>query len=442
MRTFTKWSATAALALMILAGAVPGAHAQIANPIFQVPFGVNPYQRIRPNLTALQANYLIASRGQALSFVPPYALGYNPYPSPIVVNPYVPPPLYYGGGGGYTNPYNPYLSPYAGYTNPYTPAGAGAGYGSSATNPYMPGNGYDPYNPYYPYVDPYGGFLRGTADVMRAQSQLMMDQERARLLREQVLQTKMDTRKKALETDLWIKANTPTFTDEQAKIAKTILKRIQTSATPAEIESGKALNVLLDDLRKHMDKKVSVAAMPVDEDVLQHLNVTKSGVGNLGLLRNEGQLTWPKVLRDLATPAELKEIEAQAVRVVPRAAEGKIDENVLSELKTNVGKLRAQLGNKFNELPTSQYMEGKRFLNSFEDALLALQQGDAPDYFNFRNYVRSHKNLQDVVNFMVDRGLRFAPAVAGDEGAYVAMHTALAAYDVAVNTQDVASNKQ
>jgi hypothetical protein len=442
MRTFTTWSAAGALALTVLTVAVPGAHAQIVNPIFQVPFGVNPYQRIRPNLTALQANYLIASRGQALWNVPPYALGYNPYPAPIYT-PYVPPPLYYGGGGGgYTNPYNPYLSPYAGYTNPYTPGGAG--YGGSITNPYLPGTGNDAsYNPYYPYYnDPYGGYLRGAADVMRAQSQLMMDQERARLLREQVLQTKMDTRKKALETDLWIKANTPTFTDEQAKIAKTILKRIQTSATPAEIESGKALNVLLDDLRRHIDKKSSVGAMPLDEDVLRHLNVTKSGVGNLGLLRNNGQFTWPKTLRELATPAELKETEIQAQQVVSQAPSGKVDANLLSELKTNIGKLRTQLSNKVNELPTSQYMEGKRFLNSFEDALLGLQQGDGPDYFNFRTYVESHKNLQDIVNYMVDRGLRFAPTVAGDEGAYVAMHSALAAFDVAVNTQDVASNKQ
>ena len=32
-------------------------------------------------------------------------------------------------------------------------------------------------------------------------------------------------------------------------------------------------------------------------------------------------------------------------------------------------------------------------------------------------------------------GLRFAPATQGDEGAYTATHSALAAYDVAVNTQ-------
>jgi len=125
------------------------------------------------------------------------------------------------------------------------------------------GAGYDSaaYNPYTSYADPYGGFLRGTADVFRAQSSVMLDQERARILREQAIQAKLETRKKSLETDLWIKANTPTYTDEQAKIAKTILKRIQTNASPAEIWSGKALNVLVNDLSKHLGQKAAMGAI-------------------------------------------------------------------------------------------------------------------------------------------------------------------------------------
>jgi hypothetical protein len=39
------------------------------------------------------------------------------------------------------------------------------------------------------------------------------------------------------------------------------------------------------------------------------------------------------------------------------------------------------------------------------------------------------------------KGLQFAPAVAGDEGAYVAIHRALAAYDSAANAQVVAEKQ-
>src|SRR2546430_12608744 len=110
MRTFaTRLVVTTLAARGVIA--VP-AQAQVVNPVYQVPFGVNPYFQVRPGLTLLQAQYNIAAMGQALSNVPPYALGYNPYPRPI----------YYGQpymGGGY-NPYNsaPYANPYMPYANP------------------------------------------------------------------------------------------------------------------------------------------------------------------------------------------------------------------------------------------------------------------------------------------------------------------------------------
>jgi len=433
MSTFTSWLRTAVVAaLSVLGLATPQASAQV-NPLFQVPFGVNPYYRIRPGLTVAQAYYNISAMGQAYSNIPPYALGYNPYVPPVYAS---------GFASPYATGYNPYTAynPYAaGYANPYTP---GTAYGGgSMANPYLPaGSGYDSsaaYNPYTPYADPYGGFLRGTADVIRAQSHTMLDQERARILREQAIQAKLETKKKALETDLWIKANTPTFTEEQAKVAKTILKRIQTNANPAELWSGSALNILLADLAKHLGVKAAVGSLPVDEEVLRHLNITKSGLGNLGLLRNEGRFTWPKALRDLARPADQKEMEVQAQALVTQGANGKVDENLLSELKTNVAKVRKELSAKVNDISTNQYIDSKRFLNNFEDALLALEQGDAVAYFNFQKFVAGGKSVQEVAGYLIDRGLRFAPAIAGDEAAYTAMHSALAAYDVAVNTQEV-----
>ncbi len=433
MSTSTRWIGSGVLAaLSVLGVAVPQADAQVSNPLFQVPFGVNPYFRVRPGLTLLQAQYNTMAMGQAYSSIPAYGFGWNPYV----------PPVYYGSGPFYGGGYNPYASynPYTayggGYGGAYTPYGGG--YGGSAYTP----AGYDggaAYNPYTSY-DPYG--LYGTAAIMNAQGQLMLNQERARMLREQAIQSRLETRKKALETDLWIKANTPTFTEEQAKIARTVLKRIQTNASPNEIASGSALNVLLNDLAKHPGVKTELGSLPVDEDALRHLNITRSGVGNLGLLRNEGRFTLPKALRDLVKPNEIKEMETNAQAVVSQGANGKVDENLLSDLKANVSKLRKELADRINDMPTSQYFEGKRFLNNFDDALLALEKGDAVAYFNFQKAAAGFKNVQELAKYMIERGLRFAPSVDGDDAAYTAMHTALATYDVAVNAQQIASTSK
>jgi hypothetical protein len=54
-----------------------------------------------------------------------------------------------------------------------------------------------------------------------------------------------------------------------------ILKRIQTQSTEAEIVSGKALNILLDDMRGYPGKRLAVDPFALSEDVLRRLNVTK-----------------------------------------------------------------------------------------------------------------------------------------------------------------------
>src|SRR5437868_2946839 len=169
------------------------------------------------------------------------------------------------------------LFPGLGSVNPYTPVG---------TNPYAPGmiNPYNPVgvpltspydqayaNPYLPYADA-GSVLRGQADVMRAYGTVITSQEQARIVRELALQAKLETRKKKFDLDLYIKANTPTFTDEQAKIAKTTLKRIQTNSSEPEIVNGMALNLLLADMRKYPDKKPKVEPFALSGDVLGHLN--------------------------------------------------------------------------------------------------------------------------------------------------------------------------
>jgi hypothetical protein len=97
--------------------AVPSARAQSGRPL-SVPSvtaqSINPNPYIAPGLTLGQYAYNTSVMGRALSNVPPYALGYNPYPTTInygplyrtYSNPYlvVPPSAYY--------PNYPSVSPY------------------------------------------------------------------------------------------------------------------------------------------------------------------------------------------------------------------------------------------------------------------------------------------------------------------------------------------
>ena len=78
-----------------------------------------------------------------------------------------------------------------------------------AQNPYYPN--YPPgYNPYYPpgYT---GGVLQGRAEVIRANGDLSIQYEQARIEREKALQAKLDTKKQAFDQMMYEKANTPSY---------------------------------------------------------------------------------------------------------------------------------------------------------------------------------------------------------------------------------------
>jgi hypothetical protein len=447
----------------VLALAVPHAQGQFFRqrtlPVYSPgvnPFSpfynvLNPTQRIAPGVTSQQALYAYGQAARAVSMVPPWVYGYNPYPSPIIAG---------GPGlGGYSSPYYPgYSNPYGGYGG--FGYGGGPGYGGGGppnmygqgivdpSNPYAAalttppdyGSGYNPYS-----YDPYSGFLYGTASVIKAQGQLMQDQERARIMRELALQARQKTRKEKFDTDRYIADHTPTFTQEQEKIARERVKRIQSQASPGEIESGRAMNILLDDLRKHADKMAGVTSAPLDEDVLKRINITTPSGANLGLLRNGGNLNWPTALVDLVPAKTREDIESLTGPLYQLAVTNKLTgNNLVRDLDTRVDQLQDALAGKVDEIPTGQYLEAKRFLRELRSAVTALQQpGVAPAMARYQKFVSGGgKTAEQVAKFLIDNGLTVAPATPGDEAAYNALHTALANYDVGVNAQTAVASKQ
>jgi hypothetical protein len=256
------------------------------------------------------------------------------------------------------------------------------------------------------------------------------------------LQAKLDTKKKAFDLAAYIRDNTPSFSQTEAKVQRQILARVQANATPQEIVSGKAQNVLLKNLEKFAGRKVPVAPVNLDEDTLKQLNVT-SAHGNLGLLRNNGQFTWPGALRSLIPPDERTALEKETQALFRQAANApQPDADRLRDLKGDLDKIRTRLVRSVNEIPTPQYLAATRFLNDFDASLMALENGDTAAYLDFQSrFAGGGKTAQELVEYMVRNGLRFAPATPGDEAAYQAAHSALVAYSVALENQVAAAKE-
>jgi hypothetical protein len=316
------------------------------------------------------------------------------------------------------------------------------------TRPYEYSGGVGGTYPTYPAYnyDFYG--LQGAAQVIESQGKYMMDAEWARVIREQANQANLKTQKEKFDLQRYIEDNTPKWSDYQKKILAKRLERIREAATPGEIFSGSALNLLMNELGVKQFKKVEMGVIPpLSKEVLSHLNVTAPGNnGNMGLLREmalslaksekgkEPALVWPIALRQILTDEDMKKVQGNTWQLLKVVAAGENGLNLYADLDLAVEKMREGLKAQVLMVPTDQYLEAKRFLNELRDAIRILQNPTAvKQYLDYQSFAAKDRTVTEVIDHIIRNGLAFAPATQGDEFAYQAMYSSLASYDVAFN---------
>jgi hypothetical protein len=319
-------------------------------------------------------------------------------------------------------------SPYSGITSaPYSPGGGG-----------VPAYGYGNYD----LPDPYGGYLKGVASVVSAEGQYNIDSQKAYLLKEGVRAAQMENRRRMFDEWLYERANTPTLQDELERVQKQELRRSRFDPPKTEIWSAKALNDLLEDLKRVDRNKVPGGNATIDPDVLKQINLTsgKGGI-NLGVLKNDGKLDWTLALRSDVLGDKAREQRVQIQTLVKSAYEnakskGAPDPNAITEIRSCIGKLEGELRNHINELGFSQYTEAKSYLSQLKEGVNLLADRNAADYVNGKYSLAGLKSntVGEVVKYMQDNGLQFAPAVDGEQASYNALQRALANYDIAASS--------
>jgi hypothetical protein len=290
--------------------------------------------------------------------------------------------------------------------------------------------GYFPYNP-YGYGDAYGGYFSGAADVINAQGQYLINNQQAFLLREKVRSAMIDNKRKTFDEWLYERANLPSLNDQREKAQEEEVRRSLNSAPLTEVWSGKTLNDLLTHVQQLRDKGYDGPDVPLSSDLVNQINVTSgAGGGNPGLLKDVGNLSWPVGLQNLQGATELrKQVDTLLLEATKQAAAGRLDAGTITELERVLTRLRNDLVGQVNNFGFQSYTEAKRFLRELDDAVALLKRPDAAQYLNGK-FSAQGKNVKDLVQYMSSNGLRFAPAVSGQEAAYSALQNALVQYDI------------
>jgi hypothetical protein len=313
-------------------------------------------------------------------------------------------------------------SPYSGAMMPGAESGGygGGGYGN------------------YILPDPYGGYLKGAADMTTAQGRYMIMTQEAFAKKEDVRRMQMENRRRIFDEWLYERANTPSLQDELERTAKLELRRSRFDPPKTEVWSGKAMNSLLEDLKRMDRSKVPGGTTPLEESVLKKINLTSGkGGANPGILKEGGKLDWPVALRNTRMGQKGEDLRRTVGTLVKKAIEEakdrRTDPGTIREIKTSINQMRDLLAKNIDDVDFRQYTAAAGYLNGLNDAVNLLQDPDAADYLNGKYSLSNLKvnTVGEVVKYMADNGLQFAPAVDGDQAAYNALHRALANYDVA-----------
>jgi hypothetical protein len=289
------------------------------------------------------------------------------------------------------------------------------------------------YSPYYSNADPYGGYLRGTADVINAQGNYLMQVEQAYMASEQVKQAKLDTKRKRLDEYLYEKSVLPTLEQQRDEEQRQQYLRSRNNPPQTEIWSGKALNDLLLAIQKSQtDTGAHGPAVPLDYEILPHINFTSGAPGttdnNASMLRDGGKLRWPIPLQRDGFAKERAEIDKLMPQAVKLTIDGNLDFKTVDGLTKNVEQLRRQLKANVADMGANEYIQSVKYVNQLADNVKLLNQPTAANYLNGKWEAKA-TSVGELIEQMSKQGLRFAPAASGDESYYNALHRAFANYD-------------
>jgi hypothetical protein len=220
-------------------------------------------------------------------------------------------------------------------------------------------------------------------------------------------------------------------------------------ASPLDLGSGKTLNNLLHQIQLRRELNFPNETVPLRKEILAAVNVVPArDTRSPALLKNEGKLNWPESLRGAEFQTHRELLDAILPKATQEAGRGRVNMDQLKEIQEAVGKIEEELArqkaeeqkaSEIRKLPTTEYIKTKRFVAQLGEAVRVLGQPEAKNYFNGK-YAARGETVTELVDHMTREGLRFAPALPGDEAGYEALHRAFVAYFAAVQAAQQSDN--
>ncbi|MGH7221974.1 MAG: hypothetical protein ACRELF_01970, partial [Gemmataceae bacterium] len=287
-------------------------------------------------------------------------------------------------------------------------------------------------------MNPYQGYLSGAADISRAQANYFQGIQQAKLVYQNAIRSSLETRRTFIEETEWERDHMPDPEKIRQKTLERELDRYRHSLSPTDIWSARSLNALLRHLIAQQKEGARGPNVPLSDEILAHVNLTVGG--DVSLLMDNGNLKWPECLqrgdfkKDRDNLSKLMKTAFQRVK-----SNEKPEDATLKDSQFSLRKLKDSLNNNVDSFTPDEFIEAARYLRCVKNTITALKNPNFANVFN-GTWKPTGRSVAELVRFMGDKGLWFAPATPKDEAAYVALYHALTAFDAGLPRSNATTN--
>jgi hypothetical protein len=291
--------------------------------------------------------------------------------------------------------------------------------------------------------NPYEGYLNGAANVTLANAQYLQSVEQAKLLRQDAIRSSIRTRREGIQERLYEMSLRPDAEQVRQQLMMQALQRSMNNPPLNEIWNGEALNHILTAVKTAQTRGTSSGpVVPLPPDLVRHINVTGGTTyAGVGVFKGDGKLTWPFVLRQPAFKEDRAKINELVAQAVSQAPSGEVSVEVLNEINAAVQRMQDQVDGSVGEITPTNLVLADRYLRELRQGLKVLQSNDVARYFGPKGSAQG-STVGELLNHMINNGLRFAPAVSGGESYYTVLHNDLVTYEMGLGRVAVAAPGQ
>jgi len=197
-----------------------------------------------------------------------------------------------------------------------------------------------------------------------------------------------------------------------------------------EILSGLSLNSLLTNIQGLQSKGGYGPTVPIDPEVLKHINLTVTVGSDVVMFKDGGKLKFPFVLRDTPFDKDREQIQDLVYKAVKETQSDELSPATLRGLKSATGALdtKVEAMGRSSELSIPDLIQAQRFVTDLKATTAAIQGGNASKSLN-KKYEAQGRSIGDLVIYMTQNGLRFSAALPGEESYYKVLHQAMVTYN-------------